>query len=92
MQFLNDWLAFTLGGDIVAELPEDATTESCQLFLDVLWVRYANNGSPEGEDLAWKLLLAAQAKCLKPTSKNATPKPAFKPYVSCKFVNRPCLS
>ncbi|KAJ7107355.1 hypothetical protein C8R44DRAFT_885376 [Mycena epipterygia] len=80
VQFLNDWLAFTLGGDIVAELPEDATTESRQLFLNVLWVRYANNGSPEGEDLARKLLLAAQAKCLKPTRKNATPKPAFKPY------------
>ncbi|KAJ7086967.1 hypothetical protein C8R44DRAFT_893365 [Mycena epipterygia] len=80
VQFLNDWLAFTLGGDVVADLPEDATKESRQLFLDVLWIRYANNGSCEGEEVALDRLLAAQAKYLNPTTKNEPRKPAFKPY------------
>ncbi|KAJ7837249.1 hypothetical protein B0H14DRAFT_2589344 [Mycena olivaceomarginata] len=57
---LTDWLCFTLGADIVDNMPADAVARGGKLFLDVLYTRFFYNGSLEGEGLAYKLLEAAQ--------------------------------
>lgn len=57
---LTDWLCFTLGADIVDNMPADAVARGGKLFLDVLYIRFFYNGALEGEGLAYQLLEAAQ--------------------------------
>ncbi|KAJ7756501.1 hypothetical protein DFH07DRAFT_773197 [Mycena maculata] len=65
VQFQNDWLDFTLGGEIVGLIPGDVVERCQQLFIDVLWTRYSTTGSQDGETQALDLLLEVQMKSLK---------------------------
>ncbi|KAJ7750984.1 hypothetical protein DFH07DRAFT_961210 [Mycena maculata] len=65
VQFQNDWLDFTLGGEIVGLIPGDVVERCQQLFIDVLWTRYSTTGSQDGEAQALDLLLEVQMKTFK---------------------------
>ncbi|KAJ7728417.1 hypothetical protein DFH07DRAFT_782205 [Mycena maculata] len=65
VQFQNDWLDFTLGGEIVGIIPGDVVDRRWQLFINVLWIRYSSNGSQDGETQALDLLLKVQMQTLK---------------------------
>ncbi|KAJ7745858.1 hypothetical protein DFH07DRAFT_963211 [Mycena maculata] len=65
VQFQNDWLDFTLGGEIVGLIPGDMVERCQQLFIDVLWTQYSTTGSQDGEAQALDLLLEVQMKTLK---------------------------
>ncbi|KAJ7734009.1 hypothetical protein DFH07DRAFT_967764 [Mycena maculata] len=65
VQFQDDWLDFTLGGEIVGLIPGDVVERCQQLFIDVLWTRYSTTGSQDGEAQALDLLLEVQMKTLK---------------------------
>ncbi|KAJ6624677.1 hypothetical protein B0H10DRAFT_2005590, partial [Mycena sp. CBHHK59/15] len=61
-EFASDWLAYCLGGEIVSKMPEEALAHSWHIILDVLFLRYSHSGTEGGDELALKLLLAAQFK------------------------------
>ncbi|KAF8130450.1 hypothetical protein K438DRAFT_1948338, partial [Mycena galopus ATCC 62051] len=57
---IENWLCFTLGAAIVDHMPPEAVQKSGELFVEVLYTRFMHNGSPGGDELALKLLEAAQ--------------------------------
>ncbi|KAJ7495883.1 hypothetical protein B0H11DRAFT_2226884 [Mycena galericulata] len=62
VQYLSDWLAYCLGGELVDHMPGDAIARSRQLFLNVLWTRQQHAGNAEGDAIATSMLLKAQMK------------------------------
>lgn len=60
MEFASDWLSFTLGGEIVANMPEEAIKLSWDVILNVLFLRFSTLGSRDSDTSAAKLLLDAQ--------------------------------
>ncbi|KAJ6497198.1 hypothetical protein C8R47DRAFT_1069243 [Mycena vitilis] len=59
-EFASDWLSYTLGGEIVEQMAEDALKRGWILILDVFFLRFMHAGRPSGDELAEQLLLAAQ--------------------------------
>ncbi|KAJ7455281.1 hypothetical protein B0H11DRAFT_1926162 [Mycena galericulata] len=60
VEIASDWLAFTLGGEIVSEIPEEALSKSWNIMFDVLFLRYSANGAPESDVIARNMLLREQ--------------------------------
>ncbi|KAJ7744461.1 hypothetical protein DFH07DRAFT_777037 [Mycena maculata] len=60
VQYISDWLSYTLGGEIVDLVPGFALNRGCKLFVEVLWIRYNSKGSSDGDVQALDLLLKAQ--------------------------------
>ncbi|KAJ7791969.1 hypothetical protein B0H14DRAFT_2624551 [Mycena olivaceomarginata] len=72
----SDWLAFTLGGDILDTMPGDSLERGGQLFLEVTADRVCHNGDATGDTIAYQKLEAAQIR-------------AFKSYVSFAIFVHP---
>ncbi|KAJ7789526.1 hypothetical protein B0H14DRAFT_3502883 [Mycena olivaceomarginata] len=61
----SDWLAFTLGGDILDAMPGDSLERGGQLFLEVTADRVCHNGDATGDTIAYQKLEAAQIRAFK---------------------------
>ncbi|KAJ7025913.1 hypothetical protein C8F04DRAFT_1268767 [Mycena alexandri] len=61
-QYASDWLAFCLGGEIVANMPEEEIELSWRVILEVFYLRWVGLGKPDGENDALRVLNAAQVK------------------------------
>ncbi|KAJ6495421.1 hypothetical protein C8R45DRAFT_1095055 [Mycena sanguinolenta] len=72
-KFAHDWLSFTLGGEIVAHMPEEAIRMSWEVILNVLYLRYVYEGHSDGEEKAHQELLTAQMHGLETDSVSAVP-------------------
>ncbi|KAJ7168260.1 hypothetical protein C8R43DRAFT_945464 [Mycena crocata] len=59
-EFALDWLTYCLGGEIVSEMPEEDVQASWAIILEVLYMCFEHGGAQAGDDMAEKLLLAAQ--------------------------------
>ncbi|KAJ6563799.1 hypothetical protein B0H19DRAFT_1067415 [Mycena capillaripes] len=66
-EFASDWLSFTLGGEVVARIPEEYVKLRWEIILNVFFARFSNAGRVEGDEIALNILQAAQMKHAKKT-------------------------
>ncbi|KAJ7723851.1 hypothetical protein DFH07DRAFT_783457 [Mycena maculata] len=76
VQYISDWLSYTLGGEIVDLVPGFALNRGCKLFVEVLWIRYNSKGSSDSDVQALDLLLKAQRNNMD----------EFRPYIRTSWI------